>query len=75
MLPLTALAKSNWLFGQLPVSRVKRMSFSSCSKERLETVKRLMLFPFELEIKPDLVPQEKQVGVEEMELLLYGVDV
>jgi hypothetical protein len=61
MLPATALSKANWLFGYL-------------GARGIEGVKRLMLFPFEMEIKEDSLPSGEQLDVEEMESLLYSTD-
>ena len=59
MLPLTALSKANWLFGQHP-------------RASLETIKKLMWHPFELEITEDRVPEKSRLTAEEAEELLDG---
>ncbi len=59
MLPLTALSKANWLFGQRP-------------RASLETIKKLMWHPFELEITEDRVHEKSRLTAEEAEELLDG---
>lgn len=61
MLSPTALSKANWLFGQVGARDIER-------------VKKLMLFPFEAEIKEEVAPKDRRLNVEEMLELLYAND-
>lgn len=57
MLPLTALCKANWVFGQATVGDIL-------------TVKKLMFFPFEMEIDPKFVADDMKISLEEVDSLL-----